>query len=135
MNAPVSKETTHAVLRVTAGLMLWQHGAQKLFGMFGATAVDSWIAWPRGIAGLIEFFLPILIVLGVRTRWVAFILTGHFAVVYWWRHFFAREMEFWPIVNGGERAILYCAIFLFLWTTGNGKFSLDHMVPGPGRES
>ena len=55
-------------------------------------------------------------------------------MVYWWRHFFARDMAFWPIVNGGELAILYCAIFLFLWTTGNGKYSLDHMVPGPGRE-
>ena len=134
MKAP-SRSTTHALLRVVAGLMLWQHGAQKLFGMFGSTAVESWFAWPRGIAGLIEFFLPILIILGIRTRWVAFILTGHFAVVYWWRHFFAREMQFWPIENGGELSILYCAIFLYLWATGNGKYSLDHRIPGPGQEN
>ncbi|WP_419167459.1 DoxX family protein [Candidatus Palauibacter sp.] len=134
MRAPVTQETTHALLRIVAGLMLWQHGAQKLFGMFGSTAVESWFAWPRGVAGIIEFFLPILIILGIRTRWVAFILTGHFAVVYWWRHFFAGGVEFVPIVNGGELAILYCAIFLFLWTTGGGKWNLDHMIPGPGRE-
>ncbi|WP_420633562.1 DoxX family protein [Candidatus Palauibacter sp.] len=134
MRAPVTKDTTHALLRIVAGLMLWQHGAQKLFGWLGGNAADSWFAWPVGIAGIIEFFAPILIILGIRTRYVAFLLTGHFAVVYWWRHFFGREMDFWPIVNGGELAVLYCAIFLFLWTTGGGKWNLDHLVPGPGRD-
>ena len=133
MKAPVTQETTHALLRIVSGLMLWQHGAQKLLGWFGRDAVGSWFSWPGGIAGLIEFFLPILIVLGIRTRLVAFVLTGHFAVVYWWRHFFARDMEWVPIMNGGELAILYCAIFLFLWTAGGGgKWSLDDRIPGPG---
>lgn len=120
-----TRDTTHALLRVIAGLMLWQHGAQKLFGWLGGNAVESWFAWPIGIAGIIEFFGGILILAGVKTRYVAFILAGHFAVIFWWRHF---PGGFWPIQNRGESPVLFCFIFLFLWAAGAGKWSVDDLL-------
>ncbi|MDH3734306.1 MAG: DoxX family protein [Gemmatimonadota bacterium] len=112
------------ILRIVTGLMFWQHGARKLFGWLGGTAVDSWLSWPVGVAGMLEFFGGILILLGVKTRWVAFLLCGQMAVTYWWRHFF-EQGTFWPIENGGERAVLFCFIFLFLFAAGPGAFSVD----------
>lgn len=110
------------LLRIFAGLMFWQHGAQKLFGMLDGNAVEGWLSWPRGIAGILEFFGGILIVLGLFTRPVAFVLSGEMAVAYFMSHV---PRGFWPIMNGGERAVLFCFIFLFLWAAGGGDFSLD----------
>ncbi|MDX1395294.1 MAG: DoxX family protein [Gemmatimonadota bacterium] len=117
----------HGILRITTAFMFWQHGAQKLFGWLDGNAVESWLAWPRGIAGLLEFFGPLFILVGFKTRWVAFLLCGQMAVTYWWRHAFAQGV-FWPIGNGGERAYLFCFIFLFLWAAGPGAFSLDEKL-------
>ncbi len=127
MNAPDGlKSTTHALLRIVTGLMFWQHGAQKLLGMMGGMGPDggsvSFYSWPLGIAGTLEFLGGILILLGIKTRYVAFVLAGHMAVAYWWRHF---PGGFWPLENGGEKAVLFCFIFLFLWANGGGKWSLD----------
>lgn len=116
--------TAHGLLRIVAGLMYWQHGAVKLFGWLGGSAVGSWLSWPTGIAGIIEFFGGILIMLGLRTRPVAFLLCGQMAVVYWWRHF-ARTPSFFPIQNRGEVPVLLCFIFLYMWLAGPGRFSLD----------
>jgi len=112
------------LLRIVAGLMFWQHGAQKLFGMFDATAVESWLSFPRGIAGVLEFFGGILIVLGLFTRPVAFLLSGQMAVAFFMAHF---PQGFWPIMNGGELAVLYTFIFLFLSVYGGGDLSVDGM--------
>lgn len=124
--------TALGVLRITTALAFWQHGAQKLFGWLGGTAVESWLAWPRGIAGILEFFGPIFILLGLKTRPVAFLLCGQMAVVYWWRH---APRGLWPIGNGGEPAFLFCFIFLFLFVAGPGRWSLDGLLkkddPGP----
>jgi putative oxidoreductase len=114
----------HGIMRIVTGLMFWQHGASKLFGWLGGSAVDSWLSWPRGTAGLLEFFGGILIIIGFKTRPIAFLLCGQMAVVYWWRHF-AAQGTFWPAENGGERAVLFCFIFLFLWAAGPGAFSVD----------
>ncbi|MCG8467445.1 MAG: DoxX family protein [Gemmatimonadetes bacterium] len=127
MNAPEGMQgITHALLRIMTGLMFWQHGAQKLLGMFGGVGPDggsvSAFSWPIGIAGILEFLGGILIILGVKTRYVAFILAGQMAVAFWWRHF---PSGFWPIANGGERAVLFCFIFLFLWANGGGKWGVD----------
>jgi putative oxidoreductase len=110
--------------------VLWQHGARKLFGWLGGTAVDSWFSWPMGVAGILEFFGGILILVGFKTRSVAFLLCGETAVVYWWRHF--SPDAFWPIVNRGEGPVLFCFIFLFLWAAGPGAFSLDGRLAKDG---
>jgi len=122
--------TAHGLLRVVTGLMFWQHGARKLFGWLGGTAVDSWFSWPFGVAGILEFFGGILILIGFRTRSVAFLLSGEMAVVYWWRHF--SWDAFWPIVNRGEGPVLFSFIFLFLWAAGPGAFSVDGMLTRDG---
>lgn len=116
--------TALGALRIVAGLMYWQHGAQKLFGWLGRDAVDSWFSWPVGVAGMIEFFGGILIMIGIKTRPVAFFLCGQMAVVYWWRHF-PRQPSLFPIENGGEVPVLLCFIFLYVWIAGPGAFSLD----------
>ena len=110
------------LLRITTGFLFWQHGAQKLFGWLDGNAVESWLSWPRGMAGILEFFGGILILFGVFTRPVAFVLSGQMAVAYFMSH---MPRGFWPILNGGERAALFCFIFLFLWTAGGGDFSVD----------
>jgi len=119
------KELALNLLRIVTGLMFWQHGAQKLFGWLGGTAVESWLSWPMGAAGILEFFGGLLILFGVFTRPVAFLLCGQMAVAYFWRHL---PSGFWPIENGGERAVLFCFIFLFLWAAGGGRFSVDGLL-------
>ncbi len=126
MTAPAGmKEVAHALLRIVSGLMFWQHGAQKLFGWLGRDAV-GWFDWPMGFAGILEFFGGILILCGYKTRTVAFILAGQMAVAFWWRHFSLDN--FMPIMNRGETAVLFCFIFLYLWTTGSGKWSVDECL-------
>ena len=122
------REVAHNLLRIVTGLMFWQHGARKLFGWLTENPpVESWFAWPMGFAGILEFFGGILIMLGLFTRPVAFLLCGQMAVAYFWRHL---PRGFWPIENGGEPAVLFCFIFLYLWTVGAGRWSLDGMLRG-----
>lgn len=115
-------ELTRSLLRFVAGLLFWQHGAQKLFGWLGGNAVQSWFAFPLGVAGLLEFFGGILIAIGLFTRPVAFVLAGQMAVAFWWRHY---PNGFWPIQNGGEPAVLFCFIFLYLAVVGGGRYGVD----------
>ena len=119
------------LLRIIAGFLFLQHGAQKLFGVFGGTQVD-WLSF-IGLAGILEFFGGLLVLLGLFTRPVAFVLAGQMAVAYWIGHgvksFSPFEFgSFWPTVNQGERAVLYCFIFLLLRTHGGGSFSLDALL-------
>jgi len=108
------------LLRFWAGFQLWQHGAQKLFAVLGReTAAEAFtLIW---VAGVIEFFGGLMIALGLFTRPVAFILCGHMAVIFWWRHF----PPFWPVMNRGEVPVLLCFMFLLLWAWGGGRYSLD----------
>jgi len=110
---------TLTVLRIMIGFMFWQHGLQK-FGYLPGNVPDY--LEPRWFAGVLELFGGILIALGMLTRPVAFLLCGQMAVAYFYSH---APRGFWPILNGGERAFLFCFIFLFLVTTGAGKFSVD----------
>lgn len=116
-----------ALLRLVAGLMFAFHGAQKLFGAFGgiggsgATAAMFSLFW---FGAVIELLGGSLIALGLFTRPVAFLLCGEMAFAYFRFHF---PKGFLPIVNGGEIAVLYCFIFLFLFAKGPGGCSLDRI--------
>jgi putative oxidoreductase len=102
-----------------------QHGAQKLFGFL---ATEPGAAVPllslRGVGGVLEFFGGLLILLGLFTRPMAFILAGEMAVAYFMAH---APQGFWPIQNQGEKAVLYCFVFLYLCAAGGGAWSLDHL--------
>lgn len=111
------------LLRIVTGFMFLAHGAQKLFGVLGGTPVE-WLSFV-GLAGILEFFGGLLVLLGAFTRPVAFVLAGQMAVAYWMVH---GPQSFWPIVNKGELAVLYCFILLLLWTHGGGSFSLDGLL-------
>ena len=110
----------YTLLRVVAGLAFAEHGAQKLFGVLGGKAVS--LATQYGLAGIIEFVGGIMIALGLFTTPVAFIASGQMAWAYFQQHL---PRGFWPIQNGGELAVLYCFIFLYISAIGSGKLSLD----------
>lgn len=118
-----------ALLRIAAGLLFMQHGAQKLFGLLGGVPPEG-TAVPlfslMGLAGVLEFFGGFLIAIGLLTRPIAFLLAGEMAMAY----FVLQHLPqgFWPILNGGEPALLYMVIFLFLVTTGAGAFSIDALL-------
>ena len=119
------EEHTLALLRIVAGLMFMQHGAQKLLGMFGGMGGQGGTAEPFSqmwIAGVLELVGGAMIALGLFTRIVAFILAGEMAVAYFQAH---APNGFWPIVNQGELSVLYCFVFLYLFVAGPGAWSLD----------
>lgn len=118
-----SANWAHVLLRIFAGAVLWQHGAQKLFGLFGGHANGMTLSL-SGVAGPLEFFGGLLVVFGLFTRPVAFILSGEMAVVYFLRHY---PRGFWPVQNHGEVPVLLCFAFLYLASTGAGIFSLDYL--------
>lgn len=120
LRSPTLRRIAHNGLRIVAGLLFWQHGAQKLFGWLGGDAVE--LMSMAGLAGTLEFFGGILILVGLFTRPVAFVLSGEMAVAYFMVHF---PRGFWPIQNGGELAALYAFGFLLLAAVGPGAFSLD----------
>ena len=111
----------YVLLRVMAGLAFAQHGAQKLFGVLGTQPAVA-LASQRGVAGVIEFLGGILIALGLFTSPIAFVASGEMAWAYFQQH---APRGFWPIQNGGELAVLYCFIFLYLAAVGSGKLSID----------
>jgi putative oxidoreductase len=110
----------YVLLRVVAGLAFAQHGAQKLFGLLGGSAVP--LMTQRGLAGIIEFVGGILIAIGLFTTPVAFLASGEMAWAYFTSH---APRNLWPIQNGGELAVLYCFIFLYVMAVGSGKLSVD----------
>ena len=114
------KVLSHNALRVVAGLLFAQHGAQKLFGVLEGN--QAGLASLMGVAGILEFFGGLLIAVGLFTRPVAFIVCGQMAVAYFMAH---APQGFWPILNRGELAALYCFVWLFFFTHGPGKHSVD----------
>lgn len=112
---------THALLRIGAGLLFMQHGAQKLFGWLGGDQVESLFSL-MGLAGVLEFFGGLLIVLGLFTVPVAAVLAAEMVVAYFMAH--APQGGF-PIQNGGEPALLFALIFAFLAANGPGPWSVD----------
>ena len=122
------KEFAHNALRVVAGFLFAQHGAQKLFGVLGSEPVESLMSL-RGAAGVIEFFGGLLLMVGLFTRPVAFIASGQMAVAYFMVH---APQGFWPIMNRGELAAFYCFTWLFFFTHGGGGYSLDGWLASRG---
>jgi putative oxidoreductase len=116
-------ERLFALLRIVAGLLFACHGAQKLFGALGGTAMTS---NPMMLAaGIIEFAGGLLIAIGLATSWAAFIASGEMAVAYFMMH---AKGGFWPIVNKGELAVVYCFLFLYFASRGSGPYSVDAMM-------
>lgn len=113
-----------SVLRIVTALLFMQHGSQKLFGIPAAPGFPSQLASLFGLAGILELFGGLLILLGLFTRPVAFILAGEMAVAYFLFH--ARR-GFWPLLNQGELAALYCFVFLYLAAAGGGPWSIDSL--------
>jgi putative oxidoreductase len=114
-----------SVLRIVAGLTFSLHGFQKLFGMFGGMGGHGATAhmWSQfWVAGVLEALGGVLLILGLFTRPVAFLLCGEMAVAYFGTHF---PRGFAPIQNGGELAVLYCFVFLYLAAAGGGPIGLD----------
>ena len=115
-----------SALRIVAGVLFCCHGLQKLAGMFGglggATAHLGSLLW---FAGALESVGGLLLVLGFFTRPVALVLCGEMAFAYLHAH---APRGLWPIRNGGELAILYCFIYLYISAAGPGPLSLDRLV-------
>ena len=126
---------TLALLRIVASLMFMQHGAQKIFGALlppdrpftGGPDMFSQM-W---IAGVLELGGGLLLALGLFTRPVAFILAGEMAVAYFMVH---NPQGFWPVLNGGELAALYCFVFLVYAAIGGGRFSVDQLLRSRRKE-
>jgi putative oxidoreductase len=114
-----------SILRIVAALIFMAHGTQKLLGFPPGDRPQPELFSLIGLAGALELFGGILLVLGLFTRPVAFILSGEMAVAYWMAH---APQSFFPIVNGGDSAILYCFVFLYLAVAGGGAWSLDNTL-------
>ena len=114
-----------SVFRFIAGAMFACHGAQKIFGAFGGIPPGMAPWWVLWIAGPLEFFGGVLVAICLFTRPVAFVLSGLMAVAYFWGH--ARN-GFFPKVNQGEPAVLYCWLFLYLAAQGPGAWAIDNLI-------
>jgi putative oxidoreductase len=114
-----------SVLRIVAAFLFMQHGTQKLlaFPVPRSSPTEFWSL--SGAAGLLELVGGFLLLLGVFTRPVAFVLSGLMAFAYFIAH---APQNFWPIVNRGELAVLYCFVFLYLAAAGGGPWSLDRWL-------
>jgi len=112
---------SHALLRMVAGLLFLCHGSQKLFGFppLPEVEIPAFVTW---VAGPIEFFGGLLVMVGLYTRWAAFLCSGLMAFAYWMAH---GTRALLPIQNGGEMAALYCFVFLMLSARGSGIWSVD----------
>jgi putative oxidoreductase len=114
-----------SVLRIASGLLLLQHGTAKFLKIPVVPSFAN-VQWSSmsGIAGVLELVGGVLLILGLFTRPVAFILSGMCAVAYFYAH---AGRGFYPILNGGELAALYSFVFLYLAAAGGGSWSLDAM--------
>ena len=113
------------LLRIVAGLIFLEHGTQKLLGFPEGQHAMVEVMTLSWWSGAIELITGALLVLGLFTRPAAFIASGEMAVAYWMMH---APQNFFPVNNGGDAAILYCFLFLYLVFAGAGAWSLDGRV-------
>jgi putative oxidoreductase len=113
-----------SIVRIAIGLLFFEHGAEKIWGFAGGQIDHNFLSL-HGFAGPLEVTGGTLIVLGLFTRVAAFILSGQMAVAYFdqW-----AGKGFFPISNGGEEAVIFCFIYLWLFTAGGGGWSVDRLV-------
>lgn len=117
-----------AALRIVAAVLFLAHGLTKLVGFpVGAAPGRQPLMTLFGFAGLIEVITGVLLILGVFTRPAALIACGEMAVAYWLYH---APRSFFPAVNGGDAAILFCFVFLYIFAAGPGALSLDGLLHG-----
>lgn len=116
-----------SILRIVSAFLFIEHGTTKLLGfppteMFATSPEPMTLMW---FAGILEFGGGVLLALGLFTRPVAFILSGMMAVAYWMAH---ATQSLYPVQNGGDAAILFCFIFLYIAAAGGGPWSADRIV-------
>jgi putative oxidoreductase len=111
-----------SVIRIIAGLMFMQHGLAKYFGFPAPFPIAVQAASMLGVAGMIEIVAGALIAAGLFARLAAFIASGEMAIGYFMSHF---PKGFFPLANGGELAIFYCFVFLYIALQGPGPWSID----------
>lgn len=117
-----------SVMRIATALLFLQHATAKLFGFPHVASFDNLkLASLLGVAGLIELVGGVLVLAGLFTRATAFILSGLMAVAYFMAH---APQDFFPLLNRGELAALYCFVFLYLAVAGGGAWSLDELRNG-----
>ena len=123
-----------SILRIMAGLLFLEHALSKFFGFPTPFPLPGPLPPLLIAAGAIELVAGALIAFGLFTRTAAFIASGEMAVAYFMQH---APKGFWPLANGGEGAILFCFVFLYLVFAGPGPWSLDAILgrkaPGAGR--
>jgi|SRR5271166_3664152 len=115
-----------SILRIMVGVLYMEHGLAKIldFPHQPNHAAYALFTLVPGLQGLLELVGGLLLALGLFTRTVAFVLAGNMAVAYFMAH---APRGFFPLLNGGELAIVYCFIFLYLWLAGGGEWSLDRL--------
>jgi putative oxidoreductase len=113
----------YASMRLVVGLLFACHGAQKLFGVLGGPQMP--LLSQMGVAGVIEFFGGLMIAFGLLTSLAALIASGEMAWAYFQAH---APNNFWPILNRGEVAVVYCFLFLYISSMGPGPYSLDRLL-------
>jgi putative oxidoreductase len=118
-----------SVLRIVVGLLFLEHGTQKILGFPPSANPGPALLSLQGAQGLIELVGGLLILIGLFTRPVAFILCGDMAVAYFMAH---APKNFFPMLNGGDGAILYCFVFLYFVFAGAGAWSVDEAVARGG---
>lgn len=111
-----------SVLRIMSGLLVLQHGTTKYLNMPVGPMNNASPTTMSGAAGILELVFGVLLVVGLFTRFSAFILSGLCAVAYFYSH---AARGFYPILNGGELAALYALVFLYLAAAGGGPWSID----------
>ncbi len=117
-------ELTYFILRFSTGALFTFHGVQKIFGY--AASYQPAIGSQLWIGGLIELVCGVAVAIGFQTRYAAFLASGTMAVAYVQFHWkFQGIPGFFPAVNGGDAALLYCLVFLYIACRGSGSFSFD----------
>ncbi len=114
----------YALLRIVVGLLFTMHGTQKLFGIPGNKPPMP-LASLVGVAGAIELICGLMILIGLLASIAGFIASGLMAVAYFMAHF---PNGFWPIINQGELAVIYCFVFLYIAARGSGVWSVDSLI-------
>jgi putative oxidoreductase len=117
-----------SVLRIVAALIFFEHGSAKLLGFPPSDFSPEVMSLPW-IAGVLEIVGGGLLVVGLFTRPVAFVLSGLMAVAYWMAH---APQSPYPLLNGGDAAILFCFVFLYIAFAGGGPWSLDALLRRKG---
>lgn len=119
----IFEKYTYALMRMVVGFLFMWHGSQKLFDI--PSAGFDFPIWLKYSAGPIEFFGGLLVMIGLGTRWAAFITSGQMAVAYWYAH---GTKALLPLMNRGEMAAFYCFVFLFISAAGPGIWSVDGLL-------